>query len=290
MVVHGSHLYFYSKLPGMKNIIVAVDFSEVSVNAARYAVKLAEYYDAGVWIYYAYKLPLTHIEFGYPFVTYAEMQNAAEFEMVELIKVLTGTTKQPVKIETRVEDAVLMDGLNSLCIEVKADLVVMGITGKNALTRLLIGSNTVNAIHHLHCPVLVVPAGAVFSLYQKIGFAADYENAASPAAIDLINNITSDFKAGLHVINVDWNNRHFTPDAETHQVLLHRQLNTGDVRFHNLESEQVATAIHDFAKKEKVDLLIALPKKHNLAEKLFSRSQSQALMYNTDMPVLCIPE
>ncbi len=274
----------------MKNIIAPIDFSPVSVNAARYAVQLAEFYNANVWLYHAYELPVTHIEYGYPFVTYAELHNAADFQLGELVKELSGMVKVPVTIKVKVEMTNLANGLISLCDEVKADMVIMGITGKDRLTRLLIGSNTIHAIHHLHCPVLIVPAGSLFSPYQKIGFAADYEIAASPAAIGLINNITGTFKASLHVINVDWDNRHFTPDAETNQVLLHKQLTNGQASFHNLESEQVATAIHNFAKNNRIDLLVTLPKKHNLMEKLFSRSHTPELLYHTDMPVLCIPE
>lgn len=274
----------------MKNIIAAVDFSPVSVNAARYAVQLAGFYKAKVYLYHTYQLPVTHIEYGYPFLTYAELQNAAEFQMQELVKDLSGIAQPPVLIDTKVEMANLMDGLHSLCGEVKADMVVMGITGKDVLTRLLVGSNTIHAIHHLHRPVLIVPAGSAFSGYQKIGFAADYQNAASPAAINLINMVAGDFKSSLHVINIDWNNRHFSIEAKAHQEQLHQQLHAGNVSFHNLENEHLATAIHDFLKNEKIDLLIALPKKHNLVERLFSRSHTEVLLYHSDMPVLCIPE
>ena len=205
----------------MKNIVAAVDFSAVSINAVRYAVKMAEHYKANVWIYHAYELAVAHIEYGYPFVTAAELQNVAEFDMQELVKDLSNTLQQPAAINTRVEMSNLINGLHALCDEAKADMVVMGITGKGALTRLLTGSNTIHAIHHLHYPVLIIPAGSIFSPFQKIGFAADYEKAASPAAIDLINNIAGTFKASLHVINVDWNNRHFSDVAKQHQALLH---------------------------------------------------------------------
>jgi len=274
----------------MKNMIAAVDFSPVSANAARYAVQLAEFYKANVWLYHSYELPVTHIEYGYPFVTFAELQNASDFQMEELAKELARAARQPVTINTKVEMAGFITGLQSFCKEVNADMVVMGITGKGALTRLLIGSNTIHAIHHLHCPVLIVPADSVFSPYQKIAFAADYEKGASPAAIDMVNNITGDFKASLQVINVDWNNRHFSIESREHQVLLHQQLKAADVSFHNLESEQMTTAIHDFVKNQQTDLLIALPKKHNLVEKLFSRSHTPELLYHSHLPVLCIPE
>jgi nucleotide-binding universal stress UspA family protein len=274
----------------MKNIIVAVDFSVASKNAANYALKLAGFYKANLILYNAYELPVTYSEYGYPFVNSAELQNAAEYQMQELLNGLTGESAYMEKIETKVELNNLMDGLESICEFAKADLVVMGITGKDALTRLLIGSNTIQAIHHLHCPVLIVPKGCTFLPFQKVGFAVDYTKPASAEAIGIVNSIVTTFKASLDVINVDWENRHFSVAAQDQQDLLHKQLSATNTSFHNLENEHIATAIHDFARSEKINLLVAMPKKHNLIEKLFTRSQSKELLYHTDMPVLCIPE
>jgi len=274
----------------MKNIIAAVDFSKVSVNAARYAAQLAEFYKANIWIYHSYQLPVTANEIGYPFVGAAELQNLADFNMQELSKELSVIPKQPVTINSKVELINLGDGLQAFCDEVEADLVVMGITGKSTLKRLLIGSNTLHAIQHLHCPVLISPAGASFSAYCKIGLAVDYEKPIEPGTIDIINSITTSFNASLYVINVDWQSRHHTDTGKQHEALLHQQLTAGNVHFRSLQNEHVATAIHDFVKNESIDLLITLPKKHNLVEKLFSAVHTPELLYHTDIPVLCLPE
>jgi nucleotide-binding universal stress UspA family protein len=274
----------------MKNIIAAVDFSKVSVNAARYAVQLGEFYKANLWVYHSYQLPVTANEIGYPFIGAAELQDLADFQMQELVKELSLIPKQPVTINSRVELINLMDGLQAFCDEVKADLLVMGITGKSALKRLLVGSNTLHAIQHLHCPVLIVPAGAGFSAWSKIGLAIDYENPIAPVTVGIINSITTTFNASLYVINVDWNDRHHTDAGKQREALLHQQLTAGNVHFRSLQNEHVATAIHEFVKDEPIDLLITLPKKHNLVEKLFSAAHTPELLYHTDIPVLCIPE
>ena len=274
----------------MKNIIAAVDFSKISVNAARYAVQLAEFYKANIWIYHSYQLPVTISDIGYPFVSAAELQNLADFQMQELVKVLSEIPNQSVTINSRVELINLPDGLHAFSDEVKADMLVMGITGKNALKRLLIGSNTIHAIQHLHYPVLIVPAGASFSTHKKIGLAVDYEKPVAPGTINLVYSITNEFHASLYVINVDWNNRHNTDACKKQEEILHQQLDNNNVHFRKLQNEHVATAIHDFVKDEPIDLLITLPKKHNLVEKLFSAAHTPTLLYHTDIPVLCIPE
>jgi nucleotide-binding universal stress UspA family protein len=273
----------------MKNIIAAVDFSKVSVNAARYAVQLAEFYKANVWIYHSYQLPVTISDIGYPFVSAAELQNLADFQMQELVKELSEIPKQSV-IRSRVELISLPDGLHAFCDEIKADMLVMGITGKSTLQRLLAGSNTVHAIQHLHCPVLIVPASAKFLTHRKIGLAVDYEKPVAPGTINLVNSIINDFHASLYVINVDWNNRHNTDACKKQEEILHQQLDNNNVHFRSLQNEHVATAIHDFVENETIELLITLPRKHNLVEKLFSAAHTPELLYHTHIPVLCIPE
>jgi len=274
----------------MENIIVAVDFSKVSVNAARYAAEMANFYNARLWVYHCYKLPITYTEIGYPFVSAAELQNVAEFEMQELVKELSGIPGQTIAIEGKVELAGLMDGLTAFCIEMKADMLVMGITGKGTLQRLLVGSNTLHAIQHLHYPVLIIPGGASFSNIDKIGLAVDFEKPMSDKTIDIVNSITTTFNAALYVINVDWNDRHYSEASKQQQALLHQRLTGKTVHFRSLQSEHVSTAINEFTKTETINLLITLPKKHNLVEKLFSLAHTPELLHHTQVPVLCIPE
>ena len=273
----------------MKNIVAAVDFSRVSINAARYAVKLAEFYKADVWIYHCYQLSVAISDIGYPFVSAAELRNLADFEMEELVKDLQGISKQPVNIKSRVELVSLSEGLHGFCDGVKTDMLVMGITGKSPLQRLLAGSNTIYAIQHFHYPVLVVPGRAAFSVFRKIGMAVDYEKPVAPATINFVNAVIAAFDANLYIVNVAWNNHH-TDTGKQQQELMHEEFDAGCVDFRTLRNEHVATAIHDFVEYERIDLLITLPKKHNLVEKLFSTAHTPALLYHTDIPVLCIPE
>ena len=273
----------------MKNIIVAVDFSEVSVNAARYGVQLAKFCGAKIWIYHTYQLPVTVSDIGYPFVSAAELKNLADFQMEELVRQLSETEKE-VMINSRVDLVSVAEGLHSFCDELRADLLVMGISGKTAIRRFIVGSNTIHAIEHLHYPVLVIPAAAVFSNYRKIGLSVDYEKPVSTPTLGFIKSIQNTFDAELYIINIDWHNRHHTVAAKQQQDILHRELDNENVHFRVLQNEHMATAIHDFVSNESIELLITLPKKHNLVEKLFSLPHTPELLYHTEIPVLCIPE
>ena len=274
----------------MKNIIAAVDFSAVSANAARYAVKLAEFYKCNLWLYHAYQLPVTATEIGYPFVNAAELENRANFQMEELVKELFIIPKEPVNVSSKIDLEDFEGGLLSFCDRIKADMLVMGISGKTGLQKILPGSNTIYAIQHLPYPVLVVPPEGSFSAYWKIGLAVDYKNPVSTHVTDFVNSITTAFMASLYIINVDWKDEHHTDADREQQTLLRQHLTTNNVHFRSLLSEDVATAIHEFADEEKIELLITLPRKHNFLERLFGSSHTPGLLQQTTTPVLCILE
>jgi len=272
----------------MKKIIVPVDFSPAAANAALFAGELAAFYGAEVWLYHTYESNLAISEFAYPLFDNEELQKAADNEL-ELLKEKTlGNLRTPVSVHTKAEMTLLQDGLTNYCNEVQPDLVVMGISGKGALTQLLIGSNTIKAIHYLKYPVLVVPHKATFTPVQRIGFACDYREISTTAPLSLLKKIVADFNAELHILNVDFKNKNFTAE-EVHESFILKDL-VDDIKpeYHSIESEDVTEGINWFAEQDKLDWIVVIPKKHPAVQKIFSRSHTRHLLFHTHLPILCL--
>jgi nucleotide-binding universal stress UspA family protein len=272
----------------MKTIIVPVDFSTTSANAAVFACKIAAFYGADIWLYHTYELPVALGEFAYPVFDMAEMQKAADGELAIFKGNILQQVESPITIHTLAEMNTLQDGLNELCENKKPDLVVMGISGKNALTQLLVGSNTIRAIHTIKYPVLVIPPLAAFTPIRKIGFACDFEKIQQNTPIPLLKKIVIDFNADLHVLNVDFNNTNFNEDTLNERFALNEMM--GDIKpaYHNIESEDITEGINWFANKEKLDIIVVIPKKHTLVQKMFIRGHTKDLLYHTHLPILSI--
>jgi nucleotide-binding universal stress UspA family protein len=266
----------------MKTIIVPVDFSTTATNAAEFAGNLAAFYGAEIWLYHAYQIPIALSEFAYPVVDIAELDLLKENTQSKLRRTIT--------INTRAEMNMLQLGLTNFCNELKPDMVVMGLTGKNALTRLIVGSNTIKTIYELTYPILVVPPMAEFIPVRKIGFACDYRQVEKTTPVALLKKIVTDFHAELHVMNVD--NNKSNPDAGLAQesYLINELLRDTKAEFHSIEAGEITDGINWFVNRSKLDWLVVIPKKHNLLEKIFRRSQTKELVYHTHIPILCIHE
>ncbi|MEO5891938.1 MAG: universal stress protein [Ferruginibacter sp.] len=273
----------------MKNIVVPVDFSTTSTNAAEFAGNLAAFYGADIWMYHAYEIPIALSEFAYPVIDIAEMQKAAEHELDLLKESTLSKLDRRIVINTKTEMNVLQLGLTNFCNDIKPDMVVMGLSGKNALTRLIVGSNTIRTVYDLVYPILVVPPKAEFIPVKKIGFACEYRQVEKTTPVALLKKIVTDFHAELHVLNVD----HHKPSdgSKGHDnFLINDLLSDTKAEFHSIGAGEVTDGINWFIDRSKLDWLVVIPKRHKLLEKIFRRSHTNELVYHTHIPVLCIHE
>jgi nucleotide-binding universal stress UspA family protein len=274
----------------MKKIIAPVDFSDTAANAAIFAGSLAEFYGAELWLYHTYEMIIPVTEFGYSYVSPREMKEATEYELEEFKKKVEAALRRKINIHCRAENAALTDGLVALCDELKPDLVVMGLSGKNALTRLVVGSNTIRAIHRLTYPVLVVPPRAEFLPVRKIGFACDYKKVIESTPAGALKKLVRDFNAELFVLNIEYDGTGISAGREQESMYISELLKELKPSYQTILSADITNGINWFAEKEKIDWMVVIPKKHNLIEKLFSRSHTKELLYHTHTPVLCMHE
>jgi nucleotide-binding universal stress UspA family protein len=272
----------------MRKIIVPVDFSITAYNAAVYAGNLAIFYGADILLYHAYNLPLVMAENAFPIVDVAEMQKAAEHDLGLLKQKLQAGLRTSITIDTKTEPGDLTNGLEKLCEELTPDLIVMGISGKDALTKLLIGSNTIRVIHQIGYPVLVVPPKAVFTPVLRIGFACDYNNISETTPVELLKKVVGDFSATLHIVTVDDEETELSDEAVNETFLVKQLFNNLNPVYASIAAKDVTRALNEYAEHIRLDWLVMIPKKHTLLQKLFSRSHSEEMLYHTHLPVLCM--
>lgn len=272
----------------MKKLVVPVDFSATSANAAEFAGNLAIFYGAEVWLYHAYEMPVGLGEVVWPLFNVNELQAAAEQELKMLAETVQGKLRSNVQFNTKAQMAPLMDGLQEFCDKVQPDLILMGLSGKDAMAKLIVGSNTINTIHTLKYPVLVIPPKASFTPVVKIGFACDYKKMEESTPVDLLKKVVKDFGADLHILNVDHNDAHVDEEVMDGSITAKSLFRDINPLYDSIESESVTEGLNKYADEKGLDWIVVIPKKHTLLQKIFSRSHSKDLLYHTHLPVLCV--
>jgi nucleotide-binding universal stress UspA family protein len=272
----------------MKTIIVPTDFSPIAGNAMEFAVDMAMQIKASLLLLNVYQVPVTVSEVPVAIVSVDDLKKNSEEKLKELVREIEKKTAGQIKLYLEARQGVVVDELHDLCHTVQPFAVVMGATGAGALERTFFGSTTVMAMRHLHVPVLVIPAGVRFKPLHRIGLACDFKEVVSSTPDKGIKAFVKEFDAELHVLNVDFNNRHFRPETPEQSFLLHNMLADLNPQYHFINQESVEEGLSEFARNNNLDLLIVIPKKHRLLEGLFHKSHSRELAFHARVPVMAI--
>lgn len=261
----------------IQTVIVPVDFSETSLNSAKYAVQLF----TGR---YGVNMILHHV--------YEKNDEAAEaaksLENLKAALMETGI----VKISTLAEqgDDFLIE-LEKLARHRKADLIVMGIKERTVIGQSLLGSNALKMLNTKACPVLIVPPDAVYHDVKNVLLTSDFNDVQASTPSVPIRSFLKTFHPGLHIINIS--NEHYVSITEKYQEekeKLRKMFEDLHPEFYFLGLNDVDEAINQFAADKKIDLIIIIHREQSVLSKFFMKSHTKKLAYQSNIPILAIHE
>lgn len=270
----------------MKTILVATDFSPAALHAAGYAADMALAIDAALYLLHVYQVPLSYGD-APAIISLADVEQLAEMDMKEFKDVLAGNKAGKPIIKTELRLGSFYKELETVCETIKPYAVVMGCQGTTAAERLFFGSHTVHAIRHLEWPLIAVPAGAVYSSIKKIGLACDFDEVADTVPADEIKMLVKDLHAELHVLNTG-NEKVYNPDIVFESGILQKMLKDLNPGYHFIANEDTDAGILEFTEVNRIDLLIVLPKRHGLIDRLLHKSHSKHLVLYSHIPVMAL--
>jgi nucleotide-binding universal stress UspA family protein len=147
----------------IENILVPVDGSELSVKAAKYAIKVAKCENARVICVHVIPAPEDISQFeGKPFYSlqayYDVLGKSAKpwFGKIKEMAKAMGLSDNNISTDIVANVSSTADAIINYASITNINLIVMGTKGRTGLKRFLIGSVADSVVRHAHCPVLVV--------------------------------------------------------------------------------------------------------------------------------------
>lgn len=261
----------------MQTVVVPVDFSHVSLNAAQYAIRmLAGSYDTNVVLYHMYE------------------KKDEEDEANRLLSNLQNELSKncPLKMESiAVHGEHLIDEIERVVHHRNANLVIMGITGKTALEKTFIGSNTLKLVDENVVPVLIIPPDARFNGVKNVALTSDFKDVRMTTPSVPIKTVLELFHPILHVVNVD--STHYvsiTAEYQKEKAIMQQMFSEYDPEFYFIGMNDFFDAIERFTKDKNIDVLITIPRRHSLLEKIFKGHHTRKLVYHSHVPILAVHE
>jgi len=278
----------------MQAIIVPTDFSPNAYNAARYAIALATDFRATkVVLYNAYQPYVSEDpELGLPYQTdMEEFKQISEDGLMKMKDVLQPEMPSSIVLEYESDYNIITGGVIDACKKYSADLIVMGITGgESKLEETIIGSNAVNVSKDSKIPVIIVPAEAKYSGLKKILLAVDFKKVAETTPVAAIKKLLDGTNAQLDVLHVEIGTNENEAALDNEKNIFNDLFSEYGPQYNSIKGETFTDAINQFAVENKTDMIIVVPKKHNLFESIFKRSHTKALAFHSHIPIITIHE
>jgi nucleotide-binding universal stress UspA family protein len=273
-----------------KTIVVPVDFSGASVNAANYAIDFAMAINAAVALVHVCELDLIS-EVPISAETIAHLLKDAEEKIGKLKEALDHKTGKKITIYTEVRQGTTVTQIKEYCQDIQPAIVIMGAHGTTAAERFFFGSNTLSAVRNLAWPLIIVPAGTRFTGITRIGLACDLQQAPLAVHAAEIKFLYNEFHPQLHVLHVTEKKHGMLDDNEIKEAEWVKEI-LKDTRpvFHFMQNENIEDAINEFSEKNNLSLLIVIPRVHGLLNRLFHKSHSKKMVLQAHIPVMSIHE
>lgn len=261
----------------MHKVIIPVDYSETSLNAARFTSQmLAGKDNTEAIIYNNYE---TENDLDVCLIFQQSLKK--EFMMAGV---------KNVSCENEMGGD-LVENITRLAHTIRATLVVMGITGKSAVRQVMFGSNTLKLIDKNLYPVMIVPPDATYKGMSNVAFASDLKNVESNTPSVLINSVLGIFKPKLHIVNVRNENADaVSAEMEEEKNKLQKMFNELDTEFYYISKNDFFEAMDSFVKEYNIDVLVTVPKHQSNSTSLFKSTHTKRLAYHSHIPILAAHE
>ncbi|NMM50150.1 universal stress protein [Marinigracilibium pacificum] len=275
----------------VNKILIPVDFSSCSINAAKEGIALARTMSAQVILLHAYRIPVTGVEIESGVTVdpelHQEIKEDVEKEFDQLLETIPELKKVDFKIKSTYD--FVNDAVGQVVEEENIGLIIMGTNGARGIDEVLIGSNAYNVIKTVKVPVIVIPEGASLKSLKTVVFTSDFRHIPKKETIKFLLDLVKFVGAKIHILHIDTDGVTGLNEDETFeakQLALHFKGIPHEFKY--LQADEVDEGILTFTEKANADLLAVMPRKHDIITKLFKRSITKKLAFHSNVPLLII--
>lgn len=274
----------------MKNILLPTDLSDNSRNAINYAM---EFFKNELCTFY-----ILNVQKASNYTTDDLMVAPANTtihqsvisDIKKKLNILVEELKENYPDEhytfhTLTDYDIFTDAIKQVVRSKNIDLIVMGTNGATGAAEVVFGSNTLNVIRKVDCPVVAIPQGFVFTAPKTILFTIDYSDHFVVEGIEPLMDILAKHKPSLRILKIKEDETVTVADFDDkkHMKDFFKSINH---TFHSIINVPTALAINSFVQIMDVDMTAMFIKRETFMERFFRGSETSKISYGTRVPLL----
>jgi nucleotide-binding universal stress UspA family protein len=291
--------------PSLKRILVPVDYSECSVFACRYAVKIACRLQAEIKLFHTYYSPAFDlIELASAVQTQTQLKEealnnleASEKETAEnfirsLQEYLVENHLPAIDIGYEIKPGVPEDEIRRYSESYEPNLVVMGTHGKGSGVSNIMGSVTAAVIGRIDYPVLAIPEKYTFvgeKNIKNVLYVTDFDE-SDFLSIRTLMNLTD--LLGLDIYCAHIGNDPKSWDKVRMDGLMEyfrKSYGKNQVDYSFISQRNLMEDLDKLIRDKNINILSITSHRRNVFEKLFRTNITKKLFYHTGIPLLVFP-
>ncbi|WP_273445353.1 universal stress protein [Neolewinella agarilytica] len=283
----------------MKNILVPVDFSNTSAAALSFGTYLAKVMDLDLKAVHVFDANFSFAQVVSTGALLAEKEGLTEklndFTQAHALPVLAtfqGNLETLPTILTEVFEGSPPKMIRRLSERVETELVVMGGmgAGKSDNPPWLFGGVARKIGLRGGCPVILLPPGYSSPSVNRVAIAfGDAEDIKKTSLTT--RRIIKALRPEVRFVHVSQNTQSFERENEEYflSLALEPGFPSNTFSYDSLPPGPVAHSLLNYARDEKIGLLVLNHRKHSLWEDLFLKNHVKPLLRHSEVPLLIVP-
>lgn len=281
-------------------ILVPIDFSSYSLNAAFYAAHVAKQKDAEITLIHVYFNPVTNpfsydhfysfpVNVAETLTEIVENANKLMLEFKDKLNIyLTDHELSDITLKTELIGGIAEEAILDIIEADGYDLMIVGIRGKEASENWF-GTFMTEIINKSRIPVMAIPGQASYKklMYKRLMYATNFDKSDGEAIRRLIE-IASPLETHISVVHID----EASDNPFVNYDLSHfKEKYVGNVvkvmmDFDLIVNKNKARGIENYIIDKEIDILSVTSHKRNIITSLFKPSLTKELLFKLGIPML----
>ena len=276
----------------MRKIIIPTDFSENAYNALQYAAELFKYERTEFYVLHAYSDEVYDFDGAITsefLEEYKEtVRDKCDRELQNTLDRIQQQYSNPKHSYHSISAfGLLIDEVNDLAEKENADLIITSTRGITNDKKLTFGSNTLQIIKYVQCPVLSIPENFRFTDPQRILFPTNYLLPYQRRELKLVGGIARSFCSEIHMLYVSKLSE-ITLRQKDNKEAIFEHLYDVKVNEHQEEEMEKTDAIQKLIDELNIDLLILVNSRHSYLENILYSSTIDKIGLHPKIPFLVL--
>ncbi|WP_111683414.1 universal stress protein [Winogradskyella tangerina] len=275
----------------MKRILLLTDFSENSINAMNYALKLfyndfCDFHVLNVQNSLSYTSDdLMASRAGESLYEVLILENKTKLDrIVEQLKLNANERLHTFKAV--VDYDLFIDAVNQNIEKENIEYVVMGTNGASNLREAIMGSNALKILRYVDCNTLVVPEGYKFRKPENIVLALDTDDYADHKTVVDIMELITKLGAFINVVRFVSTENNIQSKINLDKELLLELINENKFTYKTVTNVPLSNVLVDEDLSKNADMITLVGQFKGFFERLFSDSSKTKISKNLILPLM----